>query len=159
MFRAVLRPTFQFSRYYSTAANKCLVLAEHNNNTFNPVTLSAITAAKKLGSEVNVLVLGSKCNGVVDGLSKINGVNKVLYQDNESLFRLLPETVSLLLAQLQEKYNFTHIIAPASANGKNILPRFAATQDVQPISEVVNIESPDTFVGPIYAGTHFNFIY
>src|SRR3990167_9623907 len=156
MFRATFRPTLHFSRFYSTQANKCLVLAEHNNNTFNPVTLNAITAATKVSSEVNVLVLGSKCKGVVDGLSKVKGVNKVLFQDSESHYRLLPESVSLLLSQLQEQHNFSHIISPASTNGNNILPRFAASQDVQPISSVIKIESPDVFVRPIYAGTFFH---
>lgn len=152
--RASARTSFLFSshRFYSSSASKCLILAEHNNQKLNPVTLNAITAASKLSSDINVLVLGSDCQSVVDEVSTVEGVTSVIYDDQKSFFRLLPESVSPILEQCQKEHNFSHILAPTTANGKNILPRLGALLDSQPITDVINIESENRFVRPIYAG-------
>ena len=132
--------------------SKCLVFAEHNNEKLNPVTLNAISAARLISEDISVLVLGSNCQNVVDEVSSVDGVSNVLYSDNQSFNRLLPESVSPVLEKCQSEQNYTHFLAPATANGKNIFPRFAAKLDVQPISDVTKVESDNTFVRPIYAG-------
>ena len=142
-------------RFYSGGASKCPVPAEPNNEKLNTVTLNAVTAAQQISSDVSVLVLGSNCQSVVDEISSVEGVSNVLYNDQEAFNRLLPESVSPVLEQCQKEQNFTHILAPATANGKNILPRFGAVADVQPISDVTKIESENTFVRPIYAGSYY----
>jgi len=139
-------------RFYSSNAAKCLVLAEHNNEQLNPITLNVITAAKQISNDVTVLVLGSNCQSVVDETSTVEGVSSVIYNDQENFFRLLPESVAPVLESCQKEHSFSHILAPAAANGKNILPRLGASLDSQPISDVIKIESVDTFVRPIYAG-------
>ena len=141
-----------YQRYYASGASKCLVFAEHNNEKLNPVTLNAISAARLISEDISVLVLGSNCQNVVDEVSSVDGVSNVLYSDNQSFNRLLPESVSPVLEKCQSEQNYTHFLAPATANGKNIFPRFAAKLDVQPISDVTKVESDNTFVRPIYAG-------
>ncbi|XP_063730182.1 electron transfer flavoprotein subunit alpha, mitochondrial isoform X1 [Eleginops maclovinus] len=129
-----------------------LVVAEHNNDTLTPITLNAITAASKLGGEVTCLVAGTNCAQVVEQLSKVPGVNKVLVAQHDSYKGSLPEELTPLILQTQKQFNFTHICAGASAFGKNLLPRVAAKLDVAPISDIIEIKSPDTFVRTIYAG-------
>jgi len=127
-------------------------LAEHNNKTLHSSTLSAITAARALGEDITLLVLGSDCKGVVDEAATVEGVKRVMYNDNQSFHRPLPESIAPVLQACQKEHNFSHVLSPATANGKNILPRFSALLDSQQISDVIQIESEDTFVRPIYAG-------
>uniref|UniRef100_A0A671M8L9 Electron transfer flavoprotein subunit alpha n=1 Tax=Sinocyclocheilus anshuiensis TaxID=1608454 RepID=A0A671M8L9_9TELE len=131
-----------------------LVVAEHNNETLTPITLNAITAATKLGSDVSCLVAGTNCAKVlsVQQLSKVQGVKKVLVAQHEAYKGLLPEELTPLILATQKQFSFTHICAGASAFGKNLLPRVAAKLDVAPISDIIEIKSPDTFVRTIYAG-------
>ncbi|KAK2917846.1 electron transfer flavoprotein subunit alpha, mitochondrial [Channa argus] len=136
-----------FRRFQST-----LVVAEHNNDKLTPITLNAITAASKLGGEVSCLVAGTNCAKVVEQVSKIQGVKKVLVAQHDSYKGALPEELTPLILATQKQFNFTHICAGASAFGKNLLPRVAAKLDVAPISEIIEIKSPDTFVRTIYAG-------
>lgn len=129
-----------------------LVVAEHNNETLTPVTLNAITAATKLGGEVACLVAGTQCAKVAEEVSKVAGVNKVLVADNEAFKGFLPESLTPLLLETQKQFNFTHLVAGATAMGKNLMPRVAAKLDVAPISDIIGIEGPDTYVRTIYAG-------
>uniref|UniRef100_A0A8C5BWZ0 Electron transfer flavoprotein subunit alpha n=1 Tax=Gadus morhua TaxID=8049 RepID=A0A8C5BWZ0_GADMO len=129
-----------------------LVVAEHNNDKLTPITLSAITAANKLGGEVSCLVAGTDCAKVVAELSKVLGVNKVLVAQHDAFKGALPEELTPIILATQQQFKFTHICAGASAFGKNLLPRVAAKLDVAPISDIIEIQSPDTFVRTIYAG-------
>ncbi|KAB1257350.1 Electron transfer flavoprotein subunit alpha; mitochondrial [Camelus dromedarius] len=151
MFRAVaggqLRRAASLLRFQST-----LVIAEHANDTLAPITLNTITAAKRLGGEVSCLVAGTKCDKVAQDLSKVAGVAKVLVAQHDAYKGLLPEELTPLILATQKQFNYTHICAGASAFGKNLLPRIAAKLDVAPISDIIAIKSPDTFVRTIYAG-------
>jgi len=129
-----------------------LVLAEHDNAKLNPLTLSAITAASKLGGDVTCLVAGSGCGAVAAEAAKAAGVSKVVVADSPSLEGFLPERLTPLLLQLQEKAAYTHILAGASSLGKSLLPRVAAKLDVAPISDIIEVKGADTFVRTIYAG-------
>nr|ADO28246.1 mitochondrial electron transfer flavoprotein subunit alpha [Ictalurus furcatus] len=129
-----------------------LVVAEHNNDTLTPVTLSAITAASKLGGEVSCLIAGTDCAKVAEQLSQVEGVKKVLVAQHDVYKGMLPEELTPLILASQKQFNFTHICAGASAFGKNLLPRVASKLDVAPISDIIEIKSPDTFVRTIYAG-------
>ena len=127
-----------------------LVIAEHNNAELNAATLNTVAAAQAIGGDIDVLVAGAGCAAVADAAAKVAGVSKVLLADNAAYANLLPENVSLLIAELGKGYS--HILAPASTNGKNYLPRVAALLDVDQISEITAVESADTFKRPIYAG-------
>uniref|UniRef100_A0AAZ3R707 Electron transfer flavoprotein subunit alpha, mitochondrial n=1 Tax=Oncorhynchus tshawytscha TaxID=74940 RepID=A0AAZ3R707_ONCTS len=129
-----------------------LVVAEHNNDKLTPITLNAITAAKKLGGDVSCLVAGTDCTKVAQEISKVLGVKTVLIAQNDAYKGSLPEALTPLILATQKQFNFTHICAGASAFGKNLLPRLAAKLDVAPISDIIEIKSPDTFVRTIYAG-------
>jgi electron transfer flavoprotein alpha subunit len=127
-----------------------LVIAEHTNAALAPATLNTLAAAAKIGGEVHVLVAGAACGGAAEAAAKIAGVAKVLVADNAAFAHQLPENVALLVAELGKGYS--HILAAATSNGKNILPRVAAALDVDQISEIIAVESADTFKRPIYAG-------
>ncbi len=127
-----------------------LVIAEHNQKELAPPTLNTITAATKIGDDVHVLVAGSGCDAVAAQASKINGVAKVLHADDAAYTHTLAENFASLIAANTDGYS--HVLAPASFFGKNVLPRAAALKDAQQISDVTDIESADTFVHPIYAG-------
>lgn len=127
-----------------------LVVAEHENGAVAPATLNTVAAAAKVGGEVHVLVAGANVGAVAEAAAKIEGVAKVLVADNAAYAHLLPENVAPLLAELGKGYS--HVLAPATTNGKNILPRVAALLDVDQISEIIAVESADTFKRPIYAG-------
>ncbi|KAK3878915.1 hypothetical protein Pcinc_016458 [Petrolisthes cinctipes] len=129
-----------------------LVIAEHDNKTISPITLNAITAARKLGGEVSCLVAGSNCTSVAGEVSKVAGLSKVLVADSESMMGFLPERLTPLILATQNQFKFTHIVAGASALGKSLMPRVAAKLDVSPISDIVEVKAPDTFVRTIYAG-------
>ena len=127
-----------------------LVIAEHDNQTVKKATLHAVTAAGKMGSEVHVLVAGQNCASAAQAAAKVAGVAKVLVTDNAAYASALPENLANLVVTIAK--NYSHIVAAATAVGKNFLPRVAALLDVAQISEAISVESPDTFVRPIYAG-------
>ncbi|KAG8440162.1 hypothetical protein GDO86_006096 [Hymenochirus boettgeri] len=129
-----------------------LVIAEHDTKQVTPITLNAISAAKRLGGDVSCLVAGTNCTQVAEELAKIQGVAKLLVAQHESYKGFLPEELTPLILETQKKFNFTHICAGASAFGKSLLPRVAAKLDVAPVSDVIEIKGPDTFVRTIYAG-------
>jgi len=135
------------SRFQST-----LVFAEHDNKKVNPLTLNAITAAKQIGGDVTCMVAGTSCAEVAAELSKIEGVSKVLIAQSGDFEGFLPERLTPVIVDIQKKLAITHIIAGASALGKSLLPRVAATLDVAPVSDITSITSADTFIRPIYAG-------
>jgi electron transfer flavoprotein alpha subunit len=126
-----------------------LVIAEHDNAELKPATLNTVAAAAQLG-DVDILVAGENCNAVANTAAKIAGVGRVLRADASALKTGLAENVAPLIVQLSSGYS--HILAPATTNGKNIMPRVAALLDVAQISEITSIVSADTFVRPIYAG-------
>lgn len=127
-----------------------LVLADHDNLSVSPATLSAITAAQQMSASIHVLVTGNNCAAVADALSKTRGVEKVFLAQSELLANQIPENVAPVLLKLASDYEY--IVAPASSNGKNILPRVAAVLDVSQVSEITAVVSPDTFERPTYAG-------
>jgi electron transfer flavoprotein alpha subunit len=127
-----------------------LVLAEHDNKTIKKATLNAIAAAQKLGGDIHVLVAGQGSGEAAKAAAQISGVKKVLHADAPHLGEFLAENASAIVVSLAKSYS--HVLAPSTSNGKNILPRVAALLDVQQISDIVGVEGPDTFVRPIYAG-------
>uniref|UniRef100_H0ZUB1 Electron transfer flavoprotein subunit alpha n=1 Tax=Taeniopygia guttata TaxID=59729 RepID=H0ZUB1_TAEGU len=129
-----------------------LVVAEHNNESLTPITLNTITAAKSLGGEVSCLVAGTSCDKVASELSKVQGVAKVLVAQHDVYKGFLAEELTPLIVETHKKFNYTHICAGASAFGKNLIPRVAGKLDVAPVSDIIEIKSPDTFVRTIYAG-------
>jgi electron transfer flavoprotein alpha subunit len=131
-----------------------LVIAEHDNASLKGVTLNTVTAAAQCGGEVHVLVAGSGCGAVAEQAARIAGVSKVLVADAPHLLDGLAENIAeQILAVAGSQPNlYSHILAPASAYGKNILPRVAARLDVAQISEITKVDAPDTFERPIYAG-------
>ncbi|MEX2451153.1 MAG: FAD-binding protein [Rhodospirillales bacterium] len=126
-----------------------LVLAEHDNKNLKPATLNAVTAAAQLG-EVTILVAGKDCRAVADDAAKVAGVAKVLLAQSDAYAHPLAENVAALLVELAGDYS--HVLAPATTSGKNIMPRVAALLDVAQISDILVVEGADTFVRPIYAG-------
>ena len=130
-----------------------LVVAEHDNTELKPSTLAAVTAAKALSSDVHVLVAGIGCKAAADAAAKVEGVAKVLLADDAQYGHQLAEPMAALVAKLAPEYGA--VLAVANANGKNWMPRVAAMLDVSQISDVIKVESPDTFVRPIYAGNAF----
>ena len=127
-----------------------LVVAEHTNAALAAATLNTVAAAQKIGGDIHVLVAGAGCGAAAEAAAKIAGVSKVLVADNAAFANQLPENVAPLVAELGKGYS--HILAAATSNGKNILPRVAAALDVDQISEIIAVESADTFKRPIYAG-------
>lgn len=127
-----------------------LVIAEHDNETLKPATLNTITAASQIGGDVDILVAGSKCDDVVQAASDINDVNKVIKADAEHLEHPLAEELAPIIVELAS--NYSHILAPATTFGKNVMPRAAALLDTQQISDILSVESEDTFKRPVYAG-------
>jgi electron transfer flavoprotein alpha subunit len=127
-----------------------LVIAEHDNATLKAETLKTVAAAQKIGNDITLLVTGFNCQNVVDAAIKVNGVSKVLVADNPAYEHQLAENVSLLVTELAGDYE--HILATALTTGKNFMPRVAALLDVAQISDIIDVESSDTFVRPIYAG-------
>ncbi|HRY06420.1 MAG TPA: FAD-binding protein [Hyphomicrobiaceae bacterium] len=127
-----------------------LILAEHDNAALNPATAKAVSAANAIGGDIHVLVAGADAQAVGDQAAKLDGVAKVLLADAPYLANGLAEEVSALLVSMMGSYDV--LIAPATASGKNILPRVAALLDVMQISEITAVKSADTFERPIYAG-------
>jgi electron transfer flavoprotein alpha subunit len=127
-----------------------LVIAEHDNASLKDATHKTVTAAAAISTPVHVLVAGENCGAVADAAAKIAGVEKVLVADDALYAHMVAETMETLILSLADKYDA--IIAPATTNGKNILPRVAAKLDVPQISEILKVVSADTFERPIYAG-------
>ena len=127
-----------------------LLIAEHDNKTLKPSTLNAATAAAKMSGDIHVLVAGDSCAAVSDIAKKISGVSKVFLANDPAYKNFLAENLAPLIAKLAPGYS--HIVAPASTFGKNLIPRAAALCDAQPVSDIVDVVTGDTFVRPIYAG-------
>jgi electron transfer flavoprotein alpha subunit len=127
-----------------------LVLAEHDHHTVKKATLNTVAAAKKIGGDIHVLVAGHNAAGAAKAAAQIAGVAKVLHADAPQLGEFLAENLAALVVALAKGY--THLLAPATSTGKDVMPRAAALLDVQQISEIIAVESADTFVRPIYAG-------
>jgi electron transfer flavoprotein alpha subunit len=127
-----------------------LVIAEHNGKQLKPGTANAVTAAGKMGSDITVLVAGHQCGEAAKAAAKLSGVKKVLHSDAPQYNGGVAENLAALIVPLAASY--THIVAPATGFGKNLMPRVAALLDVQQVSDISAVVSPDTFVRPIYAG-------
>ena len=127
-----------------------LIVAEHDNNDLNAATLNAVTAANAIGGDIHILVAGHGCVTVAEQASAVAGVSKVLLADASAYEHALAENVSLLIAQIGSEYG--HILATATSNAKNIMPRAAALLDSQAISDISAVIDGDTFKRPIYAG-------
>ena len=127
-----------------------LIIAEHDNAAIKGAVLNTVTAGQKLGQEIHVLVAGFECASVAEAASKLAGVTKVFVADAEYLKNGLAEDVADVVVTVAG--NYSHVLAPATSFGKNVMPRVAAILDVAQISDVVEIQSEDTFVRPIYAG-------
>ena len=127
-----------------------LIVAEHDNNDLNAATLNAVTAANAIGGDIHILVAGHSCVTVAEQASSVAGVSKVLIADASAYEHALAENVSLLIAQIGSEYG--HILATATSNAKNIMPRAAALLDSQAISDISAVIDGDTFKRPIYAG-------
>ena len=127
-----------------------LVISEHDNSELKGATLNTVSAAQNLDDEIHLLVAGSNCNSVAESAATIEGVSKVLYVDSPEYENFLAENISLLIKNISNDYS--SILAPATTNGKNYMPRVAALLDVAQISDISAVESKDTFQRPIYAG-------
>ena len=128
-----------------------LVIAEHDNNNLKGATLNTVAAAKELGSEITLLVAGSDIASVTSEAQQLNGITKILACDDNLYQNSLAEELSNLVVSLAG--SFSYILAPATTFGKNLLPRISAKLDVQQISDIISVESEDTFKRPIYAGS------
>ena len=131
-----------------------LVIAEHDNAVLKAATLNAVTAAAKIGGEIHLLVAGANCGSVAEQAAKVAGVSKVKVVDAAHYGDQTAENLAALIvaAVANPASGYSHIIAPATSNGKNTLPRVAALLDVAQISEIIAVVDADTFVRPIYAG-------
>jgi len=127
-----------------------LVLAEHNNSELKSSSLSAIKAASEIGQNIDVLVVGSACDDVTKKLVGVKNIKKIIVVDDQEYLNPIAEYISPILISLAD--NYSHILAPATTFGKNIMPRVAALLDVAQISDIIKVENEDTFVRPIYAG-------
>ncbi|WP_020558775.1 electron transfer flavoprotein subunit alpha/FixB family protein [Thiofilum flexile] len=127
-----------------------LVIAEHDNQTLKSATLNAVSAAQAIGGSIAIAVIGSGCQAVATDAQAIAGVDKVLLADNAAYAQHLAENEAKLVASLAK--NYTHVLAPATATGKDLMPRVAALLDANLVGDVIAVVSPDTFKRPIYAG-------
>jgi electron transfer flavoprotein alpha subunit len=127
-----------------------LLLAEHSNAALSGATAKALTAAKVIDSEIHVLVAGHQCRAAAEAAAKLDGVSKVLVADAPHLANALAEELAALIVPLMKSYGT--VVAPATATGKNVMPRVAALLDVMQISDITKVVAPDTFERPIYAG-------
>jgi len=127
-----------------------LVIAEHDNTSLKPATLNAVAAAQAIGGDIDILVAGADCGAAAEAAAAVPGIGKVLAADNAAYANQLAENVSLLIADVASAYD--NVVAPATTSGKNIMPRVAALMDVAQISDIISVDSPDTFKRPIYAG-------
>ena len=128
-----------------------LVIAEHDNNSLKGATINTVTAANSLSGDVAILVAGSNIDAVVSECQTLDNVSKILKCDSETYVNAIAEDLSSLV--LANCDGFTHILAPATTFGKNLMPRISAKLDSQQISDIISVESDDTFKRPIYAGS------
>jgi electron transfer flavoprotein alpha subunit len=128
-----------------------LVIAEHDNTNLKGATLNTLAAAKEIGDEITLLVAGSDIASVTSEAQQLNGITKILVCDDGLYKNSLAEELSNLVVSLAN--SFSYILAPATTFGKNLLPRISAKLDVQQISDIISVESEDTFKRPIYAGS------
>ena len=133
-----------------------LVLAEHDNKNFKSSTYNTITAANKLSEDIHLLVLGKNIEDLSNNAKSIHLLKKVIKCDHEKLENPIPEMLSPIISKLAE--NYSHILVPSSTFGKNILPRISAHLDLTQISDIIGIESEDTFIRPIYAGNAISYV-
>ncbi|KAJ9164659.1 hypothetical protein NKR19_g1190 [Coniochaeta hoffmannii] len=161
MLTTVRRTAFGQARRGLTQANglsslqrllSTLAVLEQNNGKLNTGSLSAITAAKKLGGPVHAFVAGGNIKPVAEEAAKVEGVEKIIAVDNSAYDRGLPENYAPLLVENIKKGGYSHVIAGHTAFGKNLMPRVAALLDSQQMSDITSIENENTFVRPIYAG-------
>ena len=129
---------------------RTLVLAEHDHTALKPAVLNTITAAQKFGGDIDILVAGHNCAEAAKSAAQIPGVKKVLVADAVQYAHPLAENLAALIVSIAKAYS--HVLAPATSFGKNVMPRVAALLDVAQVSDIVKVETPDTFVRPIYAG-------
>lgn len=127
-----------------------LLLAEHDNVALNEATANTLAAACLIGSHIDVLVVGNECRPVAEKAARLAGVSRVLLVEASHLADGRPENIAAQMVAMAARY--THILAPATSSGKSVMPRVAAALDVAQISEIIAVESPDTFTRPIYAG-------
>jgi electron transfer flavoprotein alpha subunit len=127
-----------------------LVIAEHDNKELKVATLNTVAAASEIGGDIEILIAGNECEDVANQAAQIPGVQKILLADKPAYGNFLPENIGSLVAEIGSSY--THILTPATANGKNFLPRVAASLDVAQVSDISAVVSQDTFERPIYAG-------
>lgn len=127
-----------------------LVVAEHDNSALKAETLKTVAAANAIGGDIDILVAGASCQSVAEEAAKIAGVRRVINADNAAYEHQLAENISALVLELAGDYS--HILTAATTTGKNFMPRVAALLDVEQISDIIAVESADTFVRPIYAG-------
>ena len=126
-----------------------LVIAEHDNDNIKSSTLNTISAASKINDDIHLLILGKNIEELSNNSKSIQLVKKVIKCDNEKLDNFIPEFLSPIITSIAE--NYSHILAPSSTFGKNLLPRVSAQLDITQISDIIGIESQDTFIRPIYA--------
>ncbi|KAL3125849.1 hypothetical protein niasHT_003008 [Heterodera trifolii] len=141
-----------FRRLNAHCLASTLVLAEHNEQKLSQITLNAVTAAKKLGHEISLLVAGKNAEAVANGAAKIPDVKCVLFAQDAALEAQLPERVAPVLVAVQRALGATHVLAGASAFARSVVPRAAALCDVSPVSEISAVLGDDTFLRPTYAG-------
>jgi electron transfer flavoprotein alpha subunit len=127
-----------------------LIIAEHDNLALKSATLNTVTAASQLGDDLHILVAGHDCSAVTEAAAAIPGISKVLLSEHAAYQHAMPENMAALILSIAGDYS--HILTPATTNGKNFLPRVAAKLGVAQISDIVSVQSEDTFVRPIYAG-------
>ena len=127
-----------------------LILAEHNNEEVKSSTLNTISAASKISSDIEVLVVGSNTEGICNEISNYQNIKKVLSLNNTDYEHAIAEKIEPVIMSIAD--NYSHIFAPATTFGKNVMPRVAVKLDVAQISDVISVESEDTFIRPIYAG-------
>ena len=130
-----------------------LVVAENSNKEIKSSTLNSINAASKINDDIHLVVIGNQCEEVAKKAALIEKVKKVIHIDDPQYENIIAESIAPIIVSLSDKY--THILAPASTFGKNLMPRVAALLDLSQISDVIRIENEDTFVRPIYAGNAF----
>ena len=133
-----------------------LVIAEHDNDNIKSSTLNTISAASKINDDIHLLILGKNIEALSNNSKSIQLVKKVIKCDNEKLDNFIPEFLSPIITSIAE--NYSHILAPSSTFGKNLLPRVSAQLDITQISDIIGIESQDTFIRPIYAGNAISYV-
>jgi len=132
-----------------------LLLADHDNASLHAATRNAVTAAQKIGGDITILIAGHNAGPAAQAAAKIPGVTKVLHADAPYLATPTAENVAATVVAVAKAGGYSHVLAPATGFGKGVLPRVAALLDVAQISDIIGVESPDTFVRPIYAGSAF----